>query len=321
MHALPDRAKDYEIRFPRVEGYSQAVRNRATIRDWDAVPSVRLEPGRIPPEVEVKALLTTNEGRMSLSGPGRLEGIGLEQYRNGRRLQALVFDVAQALTREMAEQGACQIPPHALFPQLARLTERYVEQKVTVIPPSDRKDLFLAPYYGWLVETLRASITGDEAAGDTPELPLIEGSRGPGSTRDVDFWTSREVREVVRSHVNYVVADTARWEQSAAYYLDTDPAVASFVKNAGLGLGIPYLHDGQQHEYLPDFVVRLAGAAERYLLLETKGYDPLKETKVAAARRWCAAVNHAGSYGSWAYAIVEAPERVPAALRAAAAND
>jgi hypothetical protein len=60
----------------------------------------------------------------------------------------------------------------------------------------------------------------------------------------LEFWTSRPVREVLRSHVNYVVADTKVWEQSAAYFIDTHPSVESFVKNAGLGLAIPYQHNG-----------------------------------------------------------------------------
>ena len=49
---------------------------------------------------------------------------------------------------------------------------------------------------------------------------------------------------MAKSQVSYVVADTKRWEQSAAYFLDTQTYVAAFVKNAGLGLGIPYLHNG-----------------------------------------------------------------------------
>ena len=48
------------------------------------------------------------------------------------------------------------------------------------------------------------------------EIPLYETNRGPGSTMEVDLWTSRDAREVIRSHVNMVVADTKRWEQSAA---------------------------------------------------------------------------------------------------------
>ncbi|MBI5446541.1 MAG: type III restriction endonuclease subunit R, partial [Deltaproteobacteria bacterium] len=314
VRGLPERAH-LKIEFPRVEGYVQAVRNRVTV-DWDGVPPITLEPGRIPPEVEVKGLHPTNTGRLSLSGPGRADALTLEEFRRARREQELVFDAAGALTRLFREQRGCQVPPHALFPQLAGIVRRYVDEMVEALPPADKWDLFLAPYYGWLVESLLQNLRGDVEEGEAPELPLLETSRGPGSTAEVDFWTSRDVREVTKSQVSYVVADTKRWEQSAAYYLDTHPAVAAFVKNAGLGLGIPYLHNGEQHEYVPDFVVRLAGDEERHLLLETKGYDPLKEVKKAAAERWCAAVNAHGGFGLWGYSVVNKPEGVRSAIRA-----
>ena len=38
VHALPERAR-LQIRFPRVEGYTQAVRNRVTV-DWKNVPAL-----------------------------------------------------------------------------------------------------------------------------------------------------------------------------------------------------------------------------------------------------------------------------------------
>jgi type III restriction enzyme len=247
---------------------------------------------------------------LSLSGPGRIDQVGLDGFRRARRIQELVFDVAGAMTKLFREQRGCEIPVHSLFPQLAGIVSRYVEQKVTAQPPSDKKDLFLAPYYGWLVEALLQNLKGDVSEGEAPELPLLEASRGAGSTADVDFSTSRDVREVQRSQVNCVVADTKRWEQSAAYFIDTHRDVAAFVKNAGLGLGIPYLHNGEQHEYVPDFIIRLKSSDERFLLLETKGYDPLKEVKRAAAERWCSAVNVHGGFGTWSYRVVDRPEQV-----------
>lgn len=128
-------------------------------------------------------------------------------------------------------------------------------------------------------------------------------SRGPGSTADVDYWTSKDVREIVRSHLNYVVADTKKWEQSAAYIIDTHPKVDAFVKNAGLGFAVPYLHNGQPHDYVPDFIVRLKGTPARHLIIETKGFDELAEVKSAAAHRWVTAVNADGSFGVWDYAM------------------
>jgi type III restriction enzyme len=242
--------------------------------------------------------------------------LSLEEFRRSRRVQELVFDVAGAMTRLFREQGQCDVPPHVLFPQLAAIVRRYVDEKVHVLAPADRKDLFLSPYFGWMVEVLLQAVRGDVAEGEPPEIPTLESHRGPGSTVEVDFWTSRDVREVNRSHVNYVVSDTKRWEQSAAYYLDIHPGIASFVKNAGLGLGIPYVDNGDQHEYVPDFIVRLLGDRERYVVLETKGFDPLKDVKRAAAERWCSAVNAHGGFGRWLYRMVEKPEHVTAVVGA-----
>ena len=126
----------------------------------------------------------------------------------------------------------------------------------------------------------------------------------------MDYWTSKDVREVVKSHLNYVVADTKVWEQSAAYILDTHPRVGSFVKNAGLGFAVPYLHNGQPHDYVPDFVVRLSGQATVHLILETKGFDELADIKAAATQRWVAAVNADGQHGAWRYAMARSVSAV-----------
>lgn len=135
----------------------------------------------------------------------------------------------------------------------------------------------------------------------------------------MDFWTSREVREVTKSHLNYVVADTRRWEQSAAYYLDTHPNVAAFVKNSGLGFAIPYLHNGQVRDFIPDYLVRLRNNGRELgtLILEVKGYDPLADEKQAAARRWCAAINADGRHGRWTFHMVRDPSHLSKVLRAA----
>ena len=118
---------------------------------------------------------------------------------------------------------------------------------------------------------------------------------------DVDYETRREPYPVIKSHVNAVVPDTAKWEQAAAYRLDIHPLVHSFVKNSGLGFAIPYLHNGEHHEYFPDFIVRLKCDGQRHLILETKGYDPLAEVKAQAASRWVRAVNAVGDFGVWSY--------------------
>ncbi|MFN8495722.1 MAG: DEAD/DEAH box helicase family protein [Caldilineaceae bacterium] len=301
VYAIPAKA-EYEIKFPRVEGYTQAIRNRLAV-DWARIPLLVLDPTHIPPEVEMKASLPNNRGRATLYGPGKLQRIDLNPYRSGRRMQELIFDMARALTIDYAKQPGCTVPVHVLFPQLVCIIQRYLAEKVEALAPADTRDLWLSPYYGLAIERLLEAIHPDTSQGEAPEIPRYESSRGPGSTADVDFFTKRDVREVLHSHLNYVVADTGRWEQSATYIIDTHPNVAAFVKNAGLGFAIPYLHNGQMHDYIPDFIIRLTSGV--HLILETKGFDPLKEIKRAAAERWVTAVNAEGSYGVWRYALAE----------------
>jgi type III restriction enzyme len=301
IQALPGRAH-LEIAFPRLEGYRQAVRNRVTV-DWSSIAPLFLDPLKIPPEVQMKASLPTNTGRPSLGGPGALELVDLNPFRKGRREQELVFELARDLTRSYVAGGRSEAPAQVPFPQIAAIVRAYLDKKVVPVRPAERVDLLLSPYYGWAIERLTDAIRPDTSQGEAPEVPRYETSRGPGSTADVDYWSSKDVREVVKSHLNYVVADTKVWEQSAAYLLDTHPMVEAFVKNAGLGFAIPYLHNGQPHDYLPDFIVRLKTDPALHLILEGKGFDDLADVKAAAAERWVAAVNAEGSHGVWRYAI------------------
>lgn len=312
VHALPNK-KELEIHFPRVEGYSQAIKNKLTL-DWKAIPSIELSE-KIPSTVEMKGLTASAEGKLSLAGPGKASRADLEGYRKRRTVQELIFNLSGTLTRAFASHAEGAPPPQVLFGQLRTIVERYLKEKVKVSAGSDLKDVFLAPYYGWVVETLLEHIKPDVSEGESPEIPRYEPNRGPGSTEDVDYWTSKPVREVTRSHLNYVVADTKRWEQSAAFYLDTCAGVHSFVKNAGLGFAIPYLHNDQRHDYIPDFIVRLDTPDERYLILEPKGHDDLAEVKEAAARRWVAAVNADGRYGTWSYRRTNDMSKIPSIVQ------
>jgi type III restriction enzyme len=87
--------------------------------------------------------------------------------------------------------------------------------------------------------------------------------------------------------------------------LDSHPVVGAYIKNDGLNFTIPYLHNGKPSEYLPDYVVRLASASERFVIAEMKGADwgGLTEVKAQAAYRWCAAVNALGEFGRWDYQL------------------
>ena len=307
VRALPERA-DLEIKFPRVEGFAFEPQTTVEI-DWNRLPRLTIDPTRIPPEVQMKAGLPTNQGRPTLYGPGKLDTATLNGYRNAHRMQTRIAEMARELVRAYAQQGKEQKPsphPAVLYPQFVKLISRFVETKVTAPLPASKADVFLAPYYGWMFERI---LTGLHSVGGVQERARLEQHRGPGTTADVDYATRKEPYSVLKSHVNYVVPDS-QWERVAAYALDTHPAVLSFVKNSGLGFAIPYLHSGTGHDYMPDFIVRLAGAADRFVIFETKGHDERLDEKRTAADRWVAAINRDGRFGRWYYQMLRDRARI-----------
>ena len=307
IHALPQK-EDYAIHFPRVEGYRQTIRDRI-VCDMANMASQSIDSVKIPPEVEMKAGVPDNSGRPSLHGPGKVNLASLEKFRQQMRLQERIYEMTTALTRQYANDEECRLSPGALFYQLYPIVQGYIDKKVFAPAPADKKDAFLSPYYGYIIEQLLQNIHPDQTAGEIPELPRYERMRGNGSTAEVDFYTRREPYPVNKSHINAVVPDTRRFEQSAAWHLDNHPRVFSFAKNEGMGFGIPYLHNGESHDYMPDFLVRLQDE-EHYLILETKGYDELKDIKKSAASRWVAAVNADGRHGKWQYEMVSRIEEI-----------
>lgn len=318
VRALPER-RHLEIRFPRVEGYVVAVKGRIAV-DWSRVPPLTVDPDHIPDTVRMKGLSSPVSGRLSLWGPGRASDADLAAWRATKRLQELEFQLAEEVTRRFAGGPTTRVPVPVLFPQVLALVRRFLRDRVELRGRADRRDVFLDPYYTWAVATLVDVLAPDESSGEDPELPLYERHRRFGSTADVDFYTTRPVWPAEKSHVSAVVADTDRWEQSAAFYLETSPLVRCYVKNDHLGFTVPYAWHGERHEYVPDFLVRLQedGRDLGTLILEVKGgRDERAEAKAAGARRWVAAVNHDASEracGRWAYRMVRTPAQVPESL-------
>jgi type III restriction enzyme len=90
--------------------------------------------------------------------------------------------------------------------------------------------------------------------------------------------------------------------------LDRSSHVLAWVKNEhlgddGLGLRIPYIYQGTQRPYIPDFIskVGLANGSEVHLVIEVSGFDwPGKREKDETMHTfWLPAVNNWGVLGRW----------------------
>ena len=180
----------------------------------------------------------------------------------------------------------------------------------------DARELGQERYVQLIVERLLAAIKPDDTAGEPPLLPILNRYKPTGTTAEVDFKTTRPCFVTAYSHINLVAADTATWEQSAAFRLEAAVVkglVRFYARNDQLGLVIPYEFLGTRQHYQPDFLVRLANGTT--LILEIKGMETEQDrAKHEAAHRWVAAVNNWGQLGTWAFHVCKDPQKLEAEL-------
>jgi type III restriction enzyme len=156
-----------------------------------------------------------------------------------------------------------------------------------------------------MVERLGDQIMPDDTEGEPPLMPVLNRYKPIGTTAEMNFKTVRPCFMTQRSHINQVVADTATWETSAAFRIEQAEMV--YARNDHLGLFVPYEYQGVDHNYEPDYLVRLAPGVT--LVLEIKGYeDDEIKAKHNAAKRWVSSVNNWGQLGKWMFHVCHNPQ-------------
>ncbi len=314
IFSVPEKA-EYEINFPIVSGYHQSGQFEVHI-DWSKVAKVTLDPMKIPQVVELTPL-TTPDGSLAAFGPGERPILSLKDWRARFRDQQVAFRLAREICdRWQADNGAEAVPVHQLFPKVAFAAKRFLAEKLDRKGDSRPCDVLLVGEYmqsaiGSLLEAIKMGSATDQ--GEVAIIP--QGAAGRGSTIYVDFHTTKPIYPVTRCHLNAMVADTKKWEQSAAFLLDSHPGVKRWVKNDRLGFTIPYRQRGLLARYIPDFVV--VTDRDENVIVEIKGQvTDDADAKAKAAERWVEAVNRLGGHGVWRYLLVEDPGRLGIQLNA-----
>jgi len=314
VRALPER-KQYEIRFPVVEGYAFALKSNLIKADISKMPLLILEPSHTPTAVFVKPQVGYQMGSPGSSNGFEFNEQDRQEYYASTHLQTIKFEIARQIVWTLTEGVGNSKPKmrlqsrHQLFPQVMRLVEEYVSRKVD-FHGCNPCELGLQTYVKRSVERLIDAIEPDDEKGEPPLLPILNRYKPTGSTAQVDFKTTKPCFQTQRSHINQVTADTKTWEQSAAFRLEqaaNKNVVDFYARNDHLEFVIPYDYLGVNHAYTPDFLVRLKNGMT--LILEIKGYeDDQDRAKRQAANRWVSAVNNWGKLGKWDYHVCRDPQ-------------
>ena len=145
-------------------------------------------------------------------------------------------------------------------------------------------------------------------AGESPIKALLDPFNPTGSTRYVNFNTSKtDLRATRKSHINWVVLDLG-WESELCRIVEDHPRVRAYVKNHNLGLEVPYRFASHTRSYRPDFIVLVDdGRGDEDLLrlvVEVKGYrgEDAKVKKDTMDTYWIPGVNNLREHGRWLFA-------------------
>jgi type III restriction enzyme len=289
-----------EITFPRVTGYRYDIQSEQLSAAFGREAQMVLSTQSLPTKTEMASIL----------GESKLHTLyGLKE----RREQEIDFRLASLVLEKFFRDDEGNSRPW-LFPQLLKITRQWRESCVNCKDNTFPQMLLLAELAHEAAEHIYRSITATHSEQKLLR-PILRPYDPIGSTRYVDFDTVLPTwaTDPAKCHVSHVVADTGTWEQKVAQALEEMPEVLCYVKNQNLGFYIPYTFNGEEHDYEPDFIVRIqAGSEPLNLILEVSGRDKKeKAAKTATARNlWAPAVNNHGGFGKWAFLEVTDPWNV-----------
>jgi type III restriction enzyme len=299
VHAVrPDRDA-LEIRFPRVEGYRVELPEERLEAKFGPDSILELTPELVGPSV------TKNQG---IIGEG--VDLTLDHLKDMRASTVLFHLTRHLLYNKYRDPG--EEPKLHLFGQLKRITRQWLEGGyLRCVGGTSPAQLCYRELADMAAERIKAAIT-ETLAGDRPVKAILDAYNPTGSTRFVNFTTSKELRwqtDPRRCHVNWVVCDSD-WEAEFCRVAEAHPKVHAYVKNQNLGLEVPYLAGSTTRRYIPDFVVQVDDGRPDALnlVVEIKGFrgENAKDKANTMRAYWVPGVNNLGKFGRWAFAEFKA---------------
>jgi type III restriction enzyme len=307
VRALDERIA-CEITFPHVVGYKYEVPHDKLTYTFNEDSKMVLSAESVPTRTENAPIVGETTIHQLIYTLG------------SKREQEVIFGLAKAVLEKYFNDTDGNNRPW-LFPQLVTIARKWIKECVTLKDNTFIQLLLIAENKHYAAERIYNAIVWDNREKALLK-PILRAYEYTGSTRYVDFDTTRAVyvSRPDKCHINYVVADTTSWEQKMAQSLEEMDEVICYVKNQGLEFTIPYVLEGEERKYYPDFIVRLKDKQGEILnlIVEVTGEKKKeKAAKVAAARNlWVPAINNYGGFGKWAFIEISDPWDAKNTIRA-----
>lgn len=309
VRALEDRIA-CEITFPRLLGYRYDLPGDKLSANFTDESRMALSTSDIPTKVQLDPIV----GESSIHTLDDLKR---------RRPQEVAFFLAKLVLEKYFRDDEKNVK-HWLFPQILTIAKRWLSECVTLKDNTFPQLLLLIEFAHDAADRISMAIVRSSQGANVLK-PILRPYDTVGSTRYVDFDTTRPVyaTDPKRCHISHVVADTESWEQKMAQALEElagEGLVVCYVKNHNLGFFIPYTFDGEEHNYIPDFIVRINDGKPDplNLIIEVTGEKKKeKAAKVETVRTlWVPAVNNHGGFGRWAFLEIADPWDAKNVIRA-----
>lgn len=299
VRALEDRVS-CEITFPRLQGYRYEIGSERLEATFTDQSMLILTTADVPTVTENAPIV------------GKTSVHTLDDLKR-RRLNEVAFLLAKFTLENYFRDDEGNDKPW-LFPQLLRITKRWIAECVVCEDNTFPQLLILMEFAHDAADRIYQSIV--QSSPEKLKLkPILTPYDNTGSTRYVDFDTAKPVypTRADKCHVSHVVADTRSWEQKTAAALEDMEEVIRYVKNHNLGFAIPYVLNGEEHNYIPDFIAVMDdghGTSDLLnLIIEVTGEERKDKTvKVMTARNlWVPAINYHGGFGRWSFLEIMNP--------------
>jgi type III restriction enzyme len=296
VRAVRPERDHLEIRFPRVAGYRVELPEEQISADFNDESVLELTPDLIGATTTQNAAIIGEQVDLTLKHTADV------------RPSQVVYELTSYLVLNKWP-GPDGDPQLHLFGQLKRIAREWIEGYLVCKGGTYPAQLKFKMIADMAAERITAAITR-AYVGERPVTAVLDPYNPVGSTMHVNFTTSRRNRwetDPRRCHVNWAILDSD-WEGELCRVVESHPRVRAYVKNHNLGLEVPYRYGSESRTYIPDYVVLVDDGHgdddPLHLIVEIKGYrrEDAKEKKSTMDTYWVPAVNHAGTYGRWAFA-------------------